>query len=89
MPSRIIEQILLVAMSNHKEDMEVPRDSPQGFTKGKSCLFSLTALYDGVLIVSVDKGRATDTSVDKAFDMVPQRVIVAELEGEGSDECIV
>lgn len=71
--------------------MEVPRDSPQGFSKGKSCLINLTAFYDGVLTVSVDKGRATDTSLDlcKAFDLVPQSVIVAELEGEGSDDCIV
>ncbi|KAF4798587.1 hypothetical protein TURU_062586 [Turdus rufiventris] len=90
MPSKIIEQILLVAMSNHKEDMEVPTDSQQGFTKGKSCLTNLTTFCAGVLTVSVDKGRARDTSLDfcKAFDMVPHSA-VAELEREGSDECSI
>ena len=47
-PGKVLEQLVLDAISKQLEEKKVMRSSQHGFTKGKSCSTNLVASYDGI-----------------------------------------
>ncbi|KAK4830906.1 LOW QUALITY PROTEIN: hypothetical protein QYF61_014105 [Mycteria americana] len=71
-PGKVMEQIILSAITRHVQDNQVIRPSQHGFMKGRSCLTNLISFYDKA-ICSVDEGKAVDVYLDFTFSRgVPQ-----------------
>ncbi|PKU44861.1 rna-directed dna polymerase from mobile element jockey-like [Limosa lapponica baueri] len=47
-PGKVMEQLILDAISEHMEEKRAIRSSQHGFTKGKSCQTNLIAFCDGM-----------------------------------------
>jgi len=83
-----MEQLILNVISKQVEVKKVIRSSQHGFTKGKSCLISLIAFYDG-MTGWVDERRAVDVvylDFRKAFDTVSHSILIGKLRKCGLDE---
>ncbi|GAB0180701.1 mitochondrial enolase superfamily member 1 [Grus japonensis] len=74
-PGKVMEQIILNAITWHVQGNQVIRPSQHGFMKATSCLTNLISFYDKVTRL-VDEGKAVDVvylDFSKGFDTVCHR----------------
>ncbi|KAK4820579.1 hypothetical protein QYF61_001819 [Mycteria americana] len=84
---KVMEQIVLSAITQHVQDTQVIRPSQHGFMKGRSCLTNLISFYDKVTRL-VDEGKAVDVvylDFSKAFVTISHNILLEKVAAHGLD----
>ncbi|GAB0179391.1 mitochondrial enolase superfamily member 1 [Grus japonensis] len=89
-PGKVMEQLIQEVISKHVEEKKIISSGQHGFTRGKSCLTSLIAFYDG-MTVWVDQQRAVYVYLNfsKASDTVSHNILIGKFRKCGLDEWTV
>jgi len=87
-PGKIMERLLLSALTRHVKDNQGIRPIQHWYMKGRSYLTNLI-FYDQVTCL-VDEGKAMDViylDFTKTFDTVPHSILLEKLAAHGLDGC--
>ncbi|KAJ7396814.1 RNA-directed DNA polymerase from mobile element jockey-like protein [Pitangus sulphuratus] len=87
-PGKVMEQIILMVITQHLQDCQGIRPSQHGFRKSRSCLTNLIFFYDQVTRLT-DEGKAVDLvypDFSKDFDTVSHNILLEKLAAHGLDK---